>query len=77
MGAAGFGAPDVAVGVVVAAGFAGWPFAGAAGLAGDPVPEADAVSPGVVGVGALADAGSVVKGVGSPGIGFARIPAIN
>jgi hypothetical protein len=63
----------LAVGVGVAAGFAGVPLAGAAGFAG--VPEAEAVS-GVV-AGPVAETGSVVKGVGSPGIGFARIPAIN
>ena len=79
LGAAGFAAPVVVVlvaGVVVPAGFGAVPFAGAA-LVGFATPEAEAVSPGVVVAGVLAEAGSVVKGVGSPGIGFDRIPAIN
>lgn len=77
LGVAGFGAPVVVVlAAGVAAGFGAVPSAGAAGLVGV-TPEADAVSPGVPVAGPVAEAGSVVKGVGSPGIGFARIPAIN
>ena len=78
LGVAGFGAPVVVVFAAgVAAGFGAVPFAGAAGLVGVATPEADAVSLGVAVAGPVAEAGSVVKGVGSPGIGFARIPAIN
>ena len=67
-------------GVVVVPGFGAAVLGVAAGLAGAVeagTPEAEAASGVVVVVAPLAETGSVVSGVGSPGIGFDRMPAIN